>query len=399
VPRLTLEEPSASPAHLLRASPSTFEDSGTVEEQARNEIPLGEGLTASYTPAFKEAFESWGAGKARLDESFLVRFGEGTFVGRELLSCSAISSQPPPPQEMQDAARPTRTCSNRTGVVQAVEPDRLAWTPTLRRQAVRPRPISLPWLLLRRGQPTQLRPRNPGLGKNFASQCGAVPSPRSQVLRRLLMPFATTDMPGHQLLKERVDAALNRAVETQSVDFKESAPWDALKWGIVRHAIGMGNLRGGGLIIVGVSGRDDVWELDGVMPEHLETFDVDVIADLFNKHISPAPRVEVLLHEREGKRFLVLDIDGLEDIPFVCRKSGPDGSKVEKAAFYHRPIGGRPRTEKVTSAEDMRPIFQVAAENGARAIEGLIQRLGGRAPDQAETPSDTSGYDLELGDL
>ena len=41
------------------------------------------------------------------------------------------------------------------------------------------------------------------------------------------MAFPTSDMPGHGALRERVQAALDRAIEAPDVDFKESAPWEA----------------------------------------------------------------------------------------------------------------------------------------------------------------------------
>jgi predicted HTH transcriptional regulator len=199
-------------------------------------------------------------------------------------------------------------------------------------------------------------------------------------------------------LEERVDAALDRALEAPDVDFKESAPWDGLKWKIVRAALGMGNLRGGGLIIVGVSERGEVWDLQGIEDEHLATYESDLLADLLDKHVSPAAKVEAVLHERDEKTYLVFDIGEFDELPFVCRRGGPD---LEPGAIYVRPLSGRPRTERIRSADDMRELLALAAEKGARRILELMQRLG-RLP-AIEVPVledvDRQRFDEEPGEL
>ena len=212
------------------------------------------------------------------------------------------------------------------------------------------------------------------------------------------MAFPTTDMAGHQRLKERAEAVLNRAVEASDVEFKVSAPWDALQWNILKTVLGMGNLRDGGLIVVGLSEAQATWQLDGISPPDLASFDADKIAAAFEKYVSPAPAVEVVLHYRGDKVFLVFDIGEFEEIPFVCRRNGPADSRLEVAGFYHRPLGGVPRTERVRSVEDMRPILQVAAEKGARRLLEQAGRVGLLEPPNPPI-SDDIMYDAELGDL
>lgn len=212
------------------------------------------------------------------------------------------------------------------------------------------------------------------------------------------MAFPTSDMPGHKRVRERIEAALDRVVESSNVDFKASAPWAALKWKIVKTVLGMGNLRDGGLIIGGVSEGDGTWQLEGMLEADLATFDADTMAAIFEKYVSPAPVAEVVVHERDAKKYLVLDIREFEEIPFVCRSNGPEGKGLDVGGFYHRPLGGVPRTEKVRSAEDMRPILQIATEKGARRILEQGQRVGllGTLPHQGTADN---RYDEELGDL
>jgi hypothetical protein len=75
--------------------------------------------------------------------------------------------------------------------------------------------------------------------------------------------FPTSDMPGHTKLHERVYNALGHCQESKSIDFKESAPWNDIKFQIIRTSMAMGNLRDGGIIVVGASERESTWELTG----------------------------------------------------------------------------------------------------------------------------------------
>lgn len=49
----------------------------------------------------------------------------------------------------------------------------------------------------------------------------------------------SSEMPGHKRLHARVLSALDRCQEGQAIDFKESAPWESLKWRIAVTALGM----------------------------------------------------------------------------------------------------------------------------------------------------------------
>ena len=83
------------------------------------------------------------------------------------------------------------------------------------------------------------------------------------------MAFPTIDMKGYGRLRERIVFALDRCQEQQWLDFKESRPWPELKWRLLRTIMGMANLRDGGLIVIGVSERDDTWDLTGISSNDL----------------------------------------------------------------------------------------------------------------------------------
>ncbi len=205
----------------------------------------------------------------------------------------------------------------------------------------------------------------------------------------------TSNMPGHAKLHERVYSALDRCQESKGVDFKASASWDDLKWQLIRTIIAMGNLRDGGIIVIGASEQGDSWELTGVASAHLTTYDVDDIIDIVNKYASPPVKIEVVLVKyRNSKEFFAIQVHEFDDTPYVCKKNGPDNDKkLCTGEFYVRPEG-KPRTTKVVSAEDMHDLLELAAEKRARRILEVAHRIGLKPTETA-----IQRFDEELGGL
>ena len=205
----------------------------------------------------------------------------------------------------------------------------------------------------------------------------------------------TSDMPGHTKLHERVYNALDRCQESRSVDFKASSSWDDLKFQIIRTVIGMGNLRDGGIIVIGASEQGDSWALTGIANNHLNTYNVDDIIDAVNKYASPPIKIDIVLVKyRNDENFLAFQVHELTDTPFVCKKNAPDGNKILcSGEFYVRPAG-KPRTIKVSSAEEMHDLLELAAEKRARRILEVAHRVGLKPTETA-----TKRFDEELGGL
>ena len=186
----------------------------------------------------------------------------------------------------------------------------------------------------------------------------------------------STDMPGHRTLRDRVSLALGRCQETQSVEFKESAPWEALQWKIIATCMAMANLRDGGIIVIGASERGSTWELTGISAEHLATYDVDAILDRVNVFASPPVEIDVVTHRYgDGNTFLVFSIHEFSETPIVCRENGPDRKGLRGATVYVRPLG-MPRTTMVTNAAQMHELLELAAEKRARRILEVSRRVG-----------------------
>ena len=205
----------------------------------------------------------------------------------------------------------------------------------------------------------------------------------------------TSDFPGHRDLHERVCSALGRCQESRSVEFKESTSWEKIKIKLVRTLLAMGNLRDGGVVIVGVSEREGKWNLTGITEHDLETYDPDIIKDTVAKYGDPPTKVDVVLvRYSDGNDYLAIQAHEFDSAPIVCKRNGPDGPNLLRMGeFYIRPLG-KPRTIKVASAEDMHDLLELAAEKRARMFLEIAHRIGLK-------PSETSDqmFDDELGGL
>jgi hypothetical protein len=186
----------------------------------------------------------------------------------------------------------------------------------------------------------------------------------------------TSDMPGYKRLHDRIFNALGRCQESQGIDFKESAPWKSLKWRIICTALAMGNLRDGGIIVIGASEREQIWVLTGILQEHLETYDVDTVIDVVNKYASPHVDLDIVIVKyRNGKDFLAIQIREFADTPIVCKKNGPEGKRLFEGAVYIRPPG-LARTTKIMNASQMHDLLELAAEKRARRLLEVSRRVG-----------------------
>ena len=186
----------------------------------------------------------------------------------------------------------------------------------------------------------------------------------------------TSDMPGHVRLHERVQNALDHCQETRSIDFKESQPWEALKWRIIKTSLAMGNLRDGGIIVIGASERNESWDLTGISTDHLETYDVDVLIDVINSYVSPYVDIDIVTFEyRNGEQFLAFQVREFKDSPLVCKKKSTDDESLVEGGVYIRPPG-MARTTRVLNATQMHDLLELAAEKRARRMLEVSKRIG-----------------------
>ena len=180
------------------------------------------------------------------------------------------------------------------------------------------------------------------------------------------------------------------------MDFKESQAWATLKWKIIKTCLAMANLRDGGIIVVGVSERDQTWQLDGISKEHLESFDTDDVVDQVNSYASPHIRLDLVIVAYKGQSFLAIQVHDFESLPIVCKKNG-GGGLSEGAVYVRSP--GKAETTRVTNAAEMHELMSLAAEIQARRIIEQGTRVRLKLPEPSSSTSLSQSFEAEPGDI
>jgi len=209
------------------------------------------------------------------------------------------------------------------------------------------------------------------------------------------MPIPDSTLAGHRALHERATGALEVCQESISVEFKSSALWENLKYKITKNVLAMGNLRDGGVLVVGVSQNAGRWELTGVTQEHLATFEPDDMLAFIGRYVSPAFNLDIVRVVHDGTPFLAIQTREFAETPLVCSRNGPDGPNNEglvPGGVYIR-LANPPQTTRVMDAAQMQDLLDLAAEKRARRMLEQGRRIGYHERDIENR------LDQELGDL
>lgn len=209
-----------------------------------------------------------------------------------------------------------------------------------------------------------------------------------------MAPIPHSNLSGHKRLHDRAKGALDLCQESQGVEFKESGTWDALKFKLIRTSMAMANLRDGGIIVIGVSQRGSSWDLTGIAPLDLKSYDPDVIVAQLNSFASPFVDLDIVIVEHANQQFLAIQAREFIATPVVCKKNGPSGTDIREGDIYIRSVG-KPETTRITRAGDLEDLLTLAAEKRARSILEQGRRVGL----VAATSSSADRFAKELGDL
>ena len=206
----------------------------------------------------------------------------------------------------------------------------------------------------------------------------------------------STDLKGYELLKDRVQGMLDLLQEGRAIDFKRAALWDQLKQGIPKDILAMSNLRGGGIIVVGIEESDKVWNCTGMTDKQLNTYNPDDIIDYVNRYASPPVTFDVVKHtDTEGLTYLVIQAHEFEEIPVVCKKNS---NELREGAFYIRPLG-KPESREVQTADEMHDLLDLAVEKKTRNLLRQIERVGFDLEKIQLKKTDADNFDKELEGL
>jgi hypothetical protein len=98
---------------------------------------------------------------------------------------------------------------------------------------------------------------------------------------------------------------------------------------------------------IGVNQNGNRWELAGIRPEHLESFEPDDVLAHLGRFVSPVFEIDIVTVTHSARQFLTIQTREFADTPLVCKKNGPDGAKNEGLVcggiYVRLPTPHRPR--------------------------------------------------------
>ena len=193
--------------------------------------------------------------------------------------------------------------------------------------------------------------------------------------------------------------------ETQRVEFKGPGRRDDghTMAVVTRAVLAMTNLRGGGVVVIGVAERaDKSLEAVGVSLDIEATWtNFDAVCDQFGRYADPSVVFEIEVREYSGKRFVVINVQEFAEVPILCRQnyqSAADPARGRPAqvevlrggACYVR-SKRKPESAVVRTSEDMRDLIGLAVEK-AIARQATLDRIRLAA---AAAPDPRAHYDAE----
>ncbi|MGO4129664.1 helix-turn-helix domain-containing protein [Inquilinus sp. YAF38] len=183
---------------------------------------------------------------------------------------------------------------------------------------------------------------------------------------------------------DELESLLDGAEETDRIEFKAAIDWN--KNIFVKDILAMSNIQDGGRIIVGVA--DQTFARQGLSETQIATYAIDHMRDqiapfadplvIFTRHV---------VEDRNGLKYVVIDVSPFETIPVICRR---DGADVHQGTIYFRSRARRPQSARISNYMELRDVIDTAVSRGMRRM----RRMGFAA--EQEPAYD---YDAELGGL
>ena len=135
----------------------------------------------------------------------------------------------------------------------------------------------------------------------------------------------------------------------------------------------------------------------------MRTWNYDDVASKLAGYAEPSISFDLEVKERDGRNYVVLEIQQFEQVPILCKKDYPE--VLRRGACYVR-SRRKPETTEIPTQEDMRDLIDLAIEKGLRKYVTLAYKAGiGLVPIRMVTTPSTASttdqelYDKELGDL
>jgi predicted HTH transcriptional regulator len=181
--------------------------------------------------------------------------------------------------------------------------------------------------------------------------------------------------------------AIRDGVETRVTEFKESQPFDVLKWKLTKACMAMANLRDGGRIIIGCDERNGVPRPSGMPEEHQYSYDQDRLIELVNTYARPPVALTLRRVEFYGLRFVGIEVSPFERTPVMCindnlsARPKPTETQVLMPGQIYVRSNARVSTTRVVTPDLLEEILENAAWKRAGDIIARAQEAGLRMPD------------------
>lgn len=176
--------------------------------------------------------------------------------------------------------------------------------------------------------------------------------------------------------------------ESKSVELKTSFPWsktiDELRTNdkaieVLRTIMALSNGKDTGYLIIGITkdpSQDNKYKPIGVTPEHLNTYDSDIIHRHVRPIANPSPQFEVfnMWAAPEGVKcnYIVFVIQSFKTSPLIC--ANPRRlNNIAKSGIYIR--NNQPETKLVSEPEEMTDLIDLAIDKELIAYTPRIQRI------------------------
>lgn len=183
-----------------------------------------------------------------------------------------------------------------------------------------------------------------------------------------------------------IDAALAAGYEFRYLELKGPGPAtdSHLFAKVAKAALGLGNLRDGGQVVIGIDDKDPAARAPGLSPEQLATWrNYDHVSSRLANYADPPLRFDLRVATLSSDAaVIVINVYEFADVPHLCAKSydkpteaGPSERVLRKGALYVRPRKGI-ETSEVSTAVDMRDIIELATDKALRGFVGRAERAG-----------------------
>ena len=186
--------------------------------------------------------------------------------------------------------------------------------------------------------------------------------------------------------------------EQRGIEIKQSIAWtdESAKIRITKTILGMSNIRGGGMAIIGfVQKSDGTFDPVGMTNSHFTSFVYDDLSEFVAKYADQYAIFTLDKISGSGKDFILIRISEFESTPVICKRNYQVGkiNELEAGAMYTR-TRRKPETSKVMTSADLREILELASEKEARQLFERASAIG-----LPPKPTDKDMFDKQIEGL